>query len=207
MLPLRVATLLAVAALLSAGGSRGAEAPSVLEVRQVPVAGYLPVIRDAPPFALDRADGRRVRLADLRGKVVVLAFIYTSCTDTCPLISGKLATLQRRLQDKKLLRDRVVILSITFDPGRDRPEVLQRYAKGFRADPEGWLFLRATEAETQRLLREFDVWVRPAPDGEFDHADRIFLIDQAGRIREIYNQRLLAVKWVLRDVLSLLSAP
>ena len=206
-MPLRtvVPILIAVVLLLSAGRSWGGEAHSILEVRQVPVAGYLPVIRQAPPFTLERSDGAQIRLSDLRGKVAIVAFVYTSCTDTCPLMSGKLAILQRRLQEKKLLRDRVMIVSITFDPRRDTREVLQRYANGFGADPEGWLFLRGSAAETAHLLAEYDVWVRPAPDGEFDHADRIFLIDQAGRIREIYNQRLFSVEWVLRDALSLLS--
>jgi len=201
----RTVVLSLATSLLLTGGSTSLGGEAILETRQAPVAGYLPVIRAAPPFSLERSDGGRLHLGELRGKVAVVAFVYTSCTDTCPLISSKLAILQRRLQEKKLLRERVVILSVTFDPARDTPEVLQRYARGFGADPEGWRFLRTTAAETRRLLAEYDVWVRQTPDGEFDHADRIFLIDQAGRIREIYNQRLFSVGWVLRDIASLLS--
>jgi len=134
-----------------------------------------------------------------------MAPVYTSCTDTCPLITGKLALLQRRLRERKLLGREVVLLTVTFDPERDTREVLQRYARGFRADPSGWFFLRGTPEETRRLLTLYDVWVRPAPDGEFDHSDRIFLIDQAGRIREIYSQRLFSPESVLDDILSLVS--
>ncbi len=199
-----VPILMAVLPLLTGERSWGGEASSILEVRRVPVAGYLPVIRDAPPFTLERSDGGQIFLSDLRGKVAVVAFIFTSCTDTCPLISGKLAALQKRLQEESRLEDRVVILSVTFDPRRDTREVLERYAKGFGANPKRWLFLRGTPDETRRLLGEYDVWVRPTPDGQFDHADRIFLVDPAGRIREIYNQRLLSVEWILKDIRSLL---
>jgi protein SCO1/2 len=134
-----------------------------------------------------------------------MALVYASCTDACPLITGKLALLQRRLQQQTLLGSRVVLLTVTFDPERDSREVLQRYARGFRADPSGWFFLRGTPDETRRLLALYDVWVRPAPDGEFDHSDRIFLIDQAGRIREIYSQRLFSPESALGDILSLVS--
>lgn len=170
------------------------------------LGSYLPVIREAPPFTLERSDGGQFRLADLRGKVAVMALVYASCTDACPLITGKLALLQRRLRERRLLGTQVVLLTVTFDPERDSREVLQRYARGFRADPTGWFFLRGTPEETRRLLGAYDVWVRPAPDGEFDHSDRIFLIDQAGRIREIYSQRLFSLEWVLSDILSLISA-
>lgn len=168
--------------------------------------GYLPVIREAPPFTLERSDGRQLSLAELRGKVAVMALVYASCTDACPLITGKLALLQQRLRERKLLGKEVVLLTVTFDPERDSREVLQRYARGFRADPSGWFFLRGTPEETRRLLAAYDVWVRPTPDGEFDHSDRIFLIDQAGRIREIYSQRLFSPESALDDILSLLPA-
>src|SRR5437867_10049200 len=85
----------------------------------------LPTIGPAPAFTLLAQDERRLSLADLRGKVVVLTFIYTTCADTCPLLTAKLAGLQGRLGAD--FGARVVFASVTIDPERDTPAVLKAY--------------------------------------------------------------------------------
>src|SRR5262245_48087054 len=95
----------------------------------------LPKIAPAPAFALTSQDGRRVSLADLRGKVVAVTFIYTSCTDTCPVLTALMAHVQDKLgQD---FGKRGAFGWITVDPERDNPEVLKQYADTFRADVKG----------------------------------------------------------------------
>src|SRR5262249_12645453 len=90
-----------------------------------------PQIAPPPAFALTSQDGTRVSLADLRGKVVALTFIYTSCIDTCPVLTALMALVQDKLgQD---FGEKVAFVSITVDPERDTPEVLKQYADTFGA--------------------------------------------------------------------------
>ncbi len=97
----------------------------------------LKVFGTVPDFWLIQRDGRRVTLADLRGKVWVANFIYTHCTDTCPLQSAQMARLQEELKTEPDFR----LVSITVDPELDTPEVLSEYANRFGADRDRWLFL------------------------------------------------------------------
>ncbi len=196
-----------LAGLLMAAASTAAhQAAPLPSAVSAPLArrAFLPVIRLAPDFTLTSHAGQPVRLADLRGKVVLLDFFYASCPDFCPVTSARLATLQRRLKSQGLLGKEVVLLSASFDSLRDMPEALRDYAKSVRALPKGWLFLRGDPAEVTHLLREYDVWVRPHPNGSFDHSMRIYLIDRQGRIREIYSYTFFTVEQVLLDIQSLL---
>ena len=88
-------------------------------------------------------DGQRLSLKELRGKVVAVTFIYASCTDTCPLLTAKMAGLQAALGAD--FGPKVFFLSITVDPERDTPAVLQRYAQGHGANFAGWAFLSLFE--------------------------------------------------------------
>ncbi|MGH7428363.1 MAG: SCO family protein, partial [Candidatus Methylomirabilaceae bacterium] len=122
----------------------------------------------------------------------------------CPVIAGKMGTLQRRLKQQGVLGRDVVLLSASFDPEKDTLDVLRRYAKTARAEPGGWFFLRGDDADVSRLVQDYDVWVKRSPDGSFDHSMRIYLIDREGRIREIYNYTFFSVEQVLLDIRSIL---
>jgi protein SCO1 len=124
--------------LLRAGGSagQGAAAP----------------IMSAPNFMLTDQLGRPVSDADLRGKVVVADFIYTTCTDICPALTAQMASLRTRLEQEGLLGDEVVLLSVSVDPARDTPAVLKTYSEPFAADPANWLFLTGDEAAIRAVV-------------------------------------------------------
>jgi cytochrome oxidase Cu insertion factor (SCO1/SenC/PrrC family) len=163
----------------------------------------LPAIRPAPDFVLSDTAGRPVHLADFRGRVVLLSFIYTRCPDACPLLTAQLARLQARLGRE---RTRVQLLSITVDPQRDSVEELRAYARRFGADPAAWSFLRAPPERLGPVLQAYDEWTRSEPGGAIDHPARLYLIDAAGRIREIYalgffdeRQALLDIRVLLRE--------
>lgn len=140
-----------------------------------------------PEFALIERSGRGFTRSDLRGKVWVANFIYTACTDTCPLQSALMAKLQREFADRANLR----LLSISVDPQRDTPPVLSRYAERFRADPERWLFLTGEGEEIHRLVREgFRLSAVPASaqgESTIVHSSRFVLVDGNAEIRGYYD--------------------
>jgi protein SCO1/2 len=162
------------------------------------------VIRPAPDFSLLDPEGRVVRLSDMRGRVVLLAFIYASCPDACPLLTQRMAVLQGRLRRAGLFPRRAVFLSVTVDPARDTPAVLARYAAGFGADPAGWWFLREVPERLAPALAAYDEWVRPLPGGDLEHPARLHLVDPRGRVREIYSLALFDERQAFLDIQALL---
>lgn len=144
----------------------------------------LPTIGTAPPFALTTADGGRLALADLRGKVVAVTFIYATCTDTCLLLTGKLAALGRRMGSD--LGTKVAFVAITVDPERDTPEVLRRYAQAHGVRGAGFTFLTGTPAEIKDVGRRYGVFARKTDRGDVDHTFLTSLVDRAGALRVQY---------------------
>src|SRR5271168_2012436 len=93
----------------------------------------LPVIGPAPDFVLRAQDGAEVTLNQFRGKAVAVTFIFASCSATCPILTAKMASVQTELGSD--FGSKIAFLSITIDPEHDTPDVLQRYARTFGADP------------------------------------------------------------------------
>jgi len=110
----------------------------------------LQVFGALPDFSLIERDRRRVTRADLVGKVWVANFIYTRCTDTCPLQSARMAALQGDFPGAQDLR----FLSISVDPRRDTPAVLAKYAARYEADPGRWWFLTGDKTVIYALIQE-----------------------------------------------------
>lgn len=162
-------------------------------------------IRPAPGFALLDPDGRPLHLADFRGRVVLLSFIYTSCPGACPLVSRRMALLQARLAAARLFPGRVAFLSVTVDPERDGADALARYAAAFGARRFGWWFLRESADRLAPVLAAYDEWTRRLPDGEIDHPARLYLIDPRGWIREIYSLSLFDERQAFLDIRALLA--
>jgi protein SCO1 len=115
----------------------------------------LPKIAPAPGFTLTSQDGAQVALADFRGKVVAVTFIYTLCTDTCPVLTPMMSFVQDRLG--RDFGEKIVFVSITVDPERDTPEVLKEYAQAFGADLGGWAFLTGSPATIREVTRGYGV--------------------------------------------------
>jgi protein SCO1/2 len=160
-----------------------AAADAAQQAAEREVAGRL--LRDAaaPPFVLTDQDGRRLALADLRGKVVVVGFIHSTCPGPCLLLNGKFAFLQRRFAEE--LGRRVVLLSITTDPLTDTPQTLKAYGARFRADAAGWRFLTGALDEITDVLRRYRLLASDVLEG-FDPPVVTYLIDSAGMIAAAY---------------------
>jgi protein SCO1/2 len=166
----------------------------------------LAVIRTAPNFELTDQSGQTLSLADLKGKVLLVSFIFTTCNGSCPATTHRMSLVQQELKSRGLLKDgRVRLVSITLDPARDTPDVLARYMRLYDADPERWSFLTGPVEEVQKTIAAWDMWVRPAANGQLDHPSRIFLVDPKCRVREIYNLSFLKPAWAADDVKLLLD--
>jgi protein SCO1/2 len=142
------------------------------------------VDKPAPDFKLQSADGHAVRLADLRGKVVVLHFIYASCPDVCPLHAETIARVQAMVNDTPM-KQRVMFVTITTDPSRDTPDVMRDYGPSHGLDPVNWLFLTTTpeqaEDATRKLAEAFGHKFTRTDDGNQMHGIVTHVIDRDGR--------------------------
>jgi protein SCO1 len=165
----------------------------------------LSVIARAPEFSLRDPSGQLVRLSSYQGRVVLLAFVFTTCPGVCPLISKQMSALQESLKQEGLFGHRANLVSVTVDPETDTAAVLAKYAKSCGADPAGWRFLRETPEKTKPVLKAYDEWTKLLPKGELDHPARVYLIDQRSNIREIYSLAFFNEKQALIDIKALLA--
>jgi protein SCO1/2 len=157
-----------------------AQAHDAAKIRQQ----RLPNIAPAPGFALTSQDGTPVALTDLRGKVVAVTFIYTSCTDVCPVLTALMAHVQDKLGPD--FGKRIAFVSITVDPERDTPEVLKRYAETFGADHNGWTFLTGDPAAIQEVIRRYGAFAAKNAVGQVDHTFLTSIVDRNGTLRVQY---------------------
>ena len=162
----------------------------------------LPTIGPAPAFSLMTSEGDRLALADLRGKVVAVTFIYATCTDTCPLLTAKLAGLGKRMG--KDFGAKVTFVAITVDPERDTPDILRSYAQAHGARGAGWAFLTGTPAEIKDVARRYGVFARRTDRGDVDHTFLTSLVDRAGALRVQYMGVRFDPDEMLRDLRALL---
>lgn len=158
-----------------------------------------PVIgRPAPDFTLTDQQGRRVRLAAFRGRLVLLNFIYTNCADVCPITTATLTRVQRGLIDRGWWARNVVFLTVTADPARDTTAVLAAYARRYQADARGWHFLTGDPPALRAVYRAYGVRVRPAGAAQ-EHDLPTFVIDRRGIVLGAYGVGF-ASQDVLRDL-------
>jgi protein SCO1 len=165
----------------------------------------LPTIGAAPDFTLTSQDGAEVTLAALRGKVVAVTFIYTSCPDICPMLTDKMARVQDALGPD--FGSKVAFVSITTDPERDTPEVLKGYAEAFDANLAGWSFLTGEPAAVLEVAHRYGVAVAKAADGQVDHTMLTTLIDRQGTMRVQYLGYRFDEDEFRRDLESLVNEP
>jgi protein SCO1 len=165
-------------------------------------SGRLPTVGPAPAFTLTDQSGNRVSLADQQGKVLAVTFIYTTCKDTCPLLTAKMATIQRNLGTD--FGPRVRFASITVEPEIDTPAVLKDYAGKYRADLGGWSFLTGTSAQIKDVVRRYGAFARRVKAGDVDHLFLTSLIDRKGMLRVQYLGYRFDPDEMYRDLRALL---
>lgn len=142
--------------------------------------------RPAPKFDLQDAEGRPVSLNGLAGKVIVVNFIYTHCSDVCPLHAEKIVAIQS-LVNRTAISDRVRFVTITTDPARDSPDVLRAYSPQHGMGPPNWVFLTGGQDKpdaTRRLAKEafWHRFVATSADSQMNGVVT-HVIDWDGRLR------------------------
>jgi protein SCO1 len=163
----------------------------------------LPVIGPAPPFTLTSQDGKPLTLADLRGKVVALTFIYTECPDICPMLTQKMVDVQDELGPR--FGSKITFVSISLDPEHDTPEVLKDYARFWGTKPEGWSFLTGSLEAIREVTRGYGVFFAKTEDGSVEHSQLTTLVDADGQMRVQYLGARFDPEEFRRDLLSLVD--
>ncbi|MBI4184447.1 MAG: SCO family protein [Proteobacteria bacterium] len=147
---------------------------------------FQPLDKEAPGFTLRNADAEAVRLADFRGKVVVLHFVYAGCLDVCPLHADRIAEIQEMVNQTPM-KEQVQFITITTDPKNDTLEVLRDYGPAHGLDPVNWTFLTTTPDQpddaTRKLAESFGHKFIETEDGYQVHSVVTHVIDGEGRWR------------------------
>ena len=127
-----------------------------------------------PNVTLTTQDGRSVHFYDdlLKGKVVAINLIYTSCEYNCPLETARLAQVQKLLGDR--MGKDVFFYSITIDPSHDTPAVLKAYAEQFGAGP-GWLFLTGSKSDIDLVSKKLGLYSPPNPSNKDGHTPSLLI--------------------------------
>ncbi len=220
----RFVLLLGCLLLVSPACSREAPAPEPVAPPSLtaPIPQELPLIAEAPDFELTDQDGARIRLSDHRGKIVLMNFIYTSCPSACQLQNLDFRNIRNGLDEASRLE--LALVSMSFDPEVDTPQVLKEYAQARGFYGPGWHFLTGSPEEVAAITDIYGVvyqLVPPEehmhPDGEahphgrgFSHLNQAFLIDREGIVRKAYlgvqiGSQVFAVDEMLADIRSLLA--
>ena len=150
----------------------------------------------------------------MSGKFTIFSFIYTTCTDVngCPLASHVLAKVQRRVIADEILKDHVRLVSFSFDPVNDTPEVLENYASNFRVAGFDWHFVTSRSDEQLAVtLDDYNQFViRDYNDNgtlvsSISHMLRVYLVDHRREIRNIYSVSFLHADTIMNDIRTIVA--
>ena len=157
-----------------------------------------------PDVSLIDQHGQAISLASLKGKPVLIDFIYTSCASTCPVLTSKIAAVARELGPA--LGANVTIVSITLDPEHDGPAQLAAYAKSQAVESNSWLFLTGKPADIDQVLAAFKLRRMRESDGSIMHSVSAFLLGPDGHQIRQYNALDVSAKTVAADIDRLATA-
>ena len=189
----RLPRLLAIAGLCAIAGSTAAGAgaipqdpPSAFDPQGALTYSQSAIGRSVTPHRLFESGGRERRLAEFRGKPLVLNLVYTGCAHSCPLIVQTLYRAVDVAQDT-FGADAFTVVTVGFDTDVDTPDQMRAYARSQGVDLPGWHFLSADRETVDRLTREVGFIYFPSPKG-FDHLAQVTVLDAEGRVfHQVYG--------------------
>lgn len=170
-----------------------------------------PIKAAADGRVLDETGAEQSLRAFLDGRITVMAFIYTRCGDICPQATMLLHELHGIASEDPALRDQLQLITISFDPEHDTPEVMALHAEALAGESAEWRFLTTSGKDALRpILDAYDQPIGPKPDpndplGPLAHQLRVFLIDGRGEVRNIYSVGFLDPRLVMTDVRTVLG--
>lgn len=140
-----------------------------------------------PFFHFLNEDSVRITSKELKGKIWVVDFFFTTCSTICPKMTTQMKRLNAMTSD---LAEHVQFISFTINPRHDQPSVLKKYKKHYGINASNWTFLSGHEAETHRLgIEDFRIFAGQddlSEDG-YAHSEAFTLIDKDGFVRGVYN--------------------
>ncbi|HUO03591.1 MAG TPA: SCO family protein [Candidatus Binataceae bacterium] len=139
-----------------------------------------------------------IALPSLKGKPIVIDFIYTSCESTCPMLTAKMVKVAKEIEP--LLGDKAMLVSISIDPEHDRPSDLAKYAAAQNANRKGWLFLTGTPGQIDVVMKAFGLRRKRESDGSITHSIEAYLLGPDGHQLRQYNALEVSPKAVAGDV-------
>ncbi|HSW55267.1 MAG TPA: SCO family protein [Ignavibacteriaceae bacterium] len=162
-------------------------------------------------YNLINQEGEEVVFPEIiKGQITVMGFIFTHCPDICPMTTHNMYLTEKEL--KKANINEVKFIALSFDPDRDSPEVLKKFAEIRELDFNSWTLLTGKRTTVYELLKRFDVKaiktdesVDEEGNSEYSmmHTDRISLIDENGRLRKNYKGSTLNVEELVNDIKTL----
>jgi protein SCO1 len=142
-----------------------------------------------PDVTLEDSMGRKYSISEFEDKYVFITFLYTSCTTVCPELEYNMKQVYDKLPSG-VKGEEIVFLSISFDPQRDTPAVLNKYKDFFKSDGETWRMARIpNQAELDSLLKAFGVIVIPDDNGNFAHNSAFYLVDKKGSLIDVMDYK------------------
>ncbi|MBD30664.1 MAG: SCO family protein [Candidatus Marinimicrobia bacterium] len=160
----------------------------------------LPEIGMVPEFEFVNSEQETITLNNLKGKVWVADFIFTTCTMACPMMTGNMNIIHKKYKKN----DDVRLVSISVYPEYDTPEVLTKYASQYDANTSRWYFLTGEESTVKRVIKDgFKI-------GDYEdiifHSEKFALVDKKGMIRAYYNgMKTEDMKKLKKDINTLLK--
>ncbi|WP_340105137.1 SCO family protein [Rhodohalobacter sp. 8-1] len=143
------------------------------------------------------------------GNVMLVGYVYTHCPDICPMITYNMRDIQQELSEE----ENFMLISISFDPTRDSPEILHQYADNYKLDQQNWRLLTGNTDEVDSALETLEINTLKSPtsfddDGTatyyIDHTDRVTLIDRKGNVRNTYVGSKMNQDEIISDIHKLL---
>lgn len=158
----------------------------------------------APDFSVTDHEGGTLRLADLRGRVVMVTAVYAGCSTKCPMIMAQAKSVVAALSPEE--RRDLTVVALTLDPVTDRPERLREMAAGHLLDPATWRLATSDPAAHEKLLDAYGfARSRDEKTGVIDHANLFQLIDREGRLAYRLTLGDLQQRWTIEGLRVLLA--
>jgi protein SCO1/2 len=186
---------------------------SVILFLSISCTEKLPLDKDLTKksYNLINQDGDEVVFPEIIiGRITVMGFIYTNCPDICPITTHNIYLTEKQLKEEGI--ENVKFVALSFDPDRDSPEVLKKFAAIRDLDFKSWTLLTGEITTVNELLKRFDVKAIKTDesideDGNLEysmmHTDRISLIDKNGRLRKNYKGSTLKIEEIVKDIKTL----